>query len=744
MDYSLGGTACPPLSPTDVIYSLQTSDGQVCKPEIFGRIDKGFFMVDNDWTCYHRNYFALNCSFTLTPILPRAGTTMYLVQHGGAGPQVHGFTMSIAAVVDSKDGKSIELIQRTPKRDKGPQEKPARIPVAPRPAASHEMYRESLYDYNDFNPNLNRPAVEATFERIQFKNPTIINGKRRAAQRYYHLLVELFADIGGSHSSDRWVKIASRMSAQMVVRGRSLGHYQNERRGSNSSSGPGGSGGGGAGSYTPSGGASRTPGDMSMSGSSSMLPGSGSSNSYDTRYPFQSHIASFQNSSSNLLDTSKSSSTSEPMTIYVTHPSSSGSGFLPKRGRAFDEKPSGGKDELEDERSRDQQRRFEAKSEQLPDIQRSREQLEVAQTQEHTSESSSEINHEEFLEPGSAFETTATTQLLQPVSRMRTLKNNLKRFFRSRPQTDHWRVEWICECGDNLYADFQNGSDDAVNKLATILQSPGVSTSSSRSSTGIPLSGVSTSVSRNPSTSSSASLSPRSSTWLPPGSASSNSSVGGPVTPNQSYLEVCVNTSEYTKTLSEIDLRDVGCDGELFHRIRKEYLRLRGFRSRFWLLKPSGVHFVRFSVEDPLSIVILQKPFAPPPHEVLDSKNYSYSPCTLEGDPPIPQHLFLHYFSCTAYNPKAAWLPRLPKKLDSSILRFTGAVNYGWGIHINEGPDYFIIGIINFVLLALSGLAAFLWNWYHSDFQGAFGFAGWIVAVVNGVLVAYVVKWQQE
>lgn len=70
-------------------------------------------------------------------------------------------------------------------------------------------------------------------------------------------------------------------------------------------------------------------------------------------------------------------------------------------------------------------------------------------------------------------------------------------------------------------------------------------------------------------------------------------------------------------------------------------------------------------------------------------------------------------------------------------------MNYGWGIHINEGPDYFIISVINFVLLALSGLAAFLWNWYTSDFQGAFGFAGWIVAVVNGVSVAYVVKWQQ-
>lgn len=60
---------------------------------------------------------------------------------------------------------------------------------------------------------------------------------------------------------------------------------------------------------------------------------------------------------------------------------------------------------------------------------------------------------------------------------------------------------------------------------------------------------------------------------------------------HQAFLEVCINTGKYTKTLSEIDLSSVGCDGELFKRIKKEYSRL--FRS--WLLKPSGVHFVKVS-----------------------------------------------------------------------------------------------------------------------------------------------------
>src|SRR5262249_47401556 len=89
------------------------------------------------------------------------------------------------------------------------------------------------------------PPTEHTFERIQFKQATANNGKRRAAQQYYHLLIELWADVG-THQSPQWVKVAQRKSAKMIVRGRSPGHYQTDRRGS-TSSGPGGSGGGLAG-----------------------------------------------------------------------------------------------------------------------------------------------------------------------------------------------------------------------------------------------------------------------------------------------------------------------------------------------------------------------------------------------------------------------------------------------------------------------------------------------------------------
>lgn len=294
--------ASPPLHPTEVVHQLQASDGTIVHPEIFGRIDKGFFVADGDWTCYRRNYFSLNCSYTLHPALPNGNVHLMHQGVGGSSPQVVGFALSIAAVVDGPDGKSTELIQHTPKRDKGPQVKPARITVAPRPPPIAGMYGgdgglggpRSLYD-TGFGQNPNAPQTEATFERIQFKNATANNGKRRAAQQYYHLLIELFADIGAQPGGERWVKIASRMSVPMVVRGRSPGHYHSERRGSNASTGPGGSGGAGSGGSYPPSGSSRTPGDMSMSGQSPMGPASSFNSSHDSRMQhFRTPIAPVQ------------------------------------------------------------------------------------------------------------------------------------------------------------------------------------------------------------------------------------------------------------------------------------------------------------------------------------------------------------------------------------------------------------------------------------------------------------------
>ncbi|CAZ82786.1 unnamed protein product [Tuber melanosporum] len=272
-------SAGPPLGETQLIHSLTSADGHLVRPEIHARVDKGFFLSERDWTCYRRNYFSVICSYSLQPTT--YSLPLYLRRTAG-GPTEHvlAFAMCISAVVDAPGGKVVDLVQHTPKRDKGPQHKPNRIKLSPQPtggmafAASssspvlqqqvHSPQAGSLDREYSFPQQTQQQQHIAVFDRIQFKSATANNGKRRAAQQYYHLIVELFADVGSPSSSAAsvsghpsnpqgsdggWVKIAYRISAPMVVRGRSPGHYADERRTSASSPGAGGGSGNGNGTH---------------------------------------------------------------------------------------------------------------------------------------------------------------------------------------------------------------------------------------------------------------------------------------------------------------------------------------------------------------------------------------------------------------------------------------------------------------------------------------------------------------
>lgn len=250
----------PPLGSVTTFGTLQYNDGHssVITPDISGSIDKGFFLAENEWTCYRRNYFSCTCSFTLNPYYPNVPIT-FQTPNSQTAYNVLGFGMCISAVVADTDGHKIELVQHTPKRDKGPITTPETVRMAPKvaqPGNHHaglgmfgthadptntSLATRNIYDspYGQPPPSTG-PQTEHAFERIQFKQATANNGKRRAAQQYYHLLVELWCD-AGTQDRPRWVKIAQRKSAKMIVRGRSPGHYQSERR-SSTSSGPGGSG----------------------------------------------------------------------------------------------------------------------------------------------------------------------------------------------------------------------------------------------------------------------------------------------------------------------------------------------------------------------------------------------------------------------------------------------------------------------------------------------------------------------
>ncbi|KAF9359912.1 hypothetical protein BGX34_008070 [Mortierella sp. NVP85] len=186
--------------------------------KISSRIDRGFFLAANDWTCYRRNYFQISASFSIqgldTSVHPEVPC---LMDRNGELVQVHKFLICIGAQIQHGE-KTIELVQHTPKRDKGPQ-------ITPRPTPIRAGGDLSMYSTGS-SPNV------VTFERVQFKTATANNGKRRAAQQYYQVRVDLFAEL----DSGELVLVANAFSAPLVVRGRSPGHYADTDEGTPASS----------------------------------------------------------------------------------------------------------------------------------------------------------------------------------------------------------------------------------------------------------------------------------------------------------------------------------------------------------------------------------------------------------------------------------------------------------------------------------------------------------------------------
>ncbi|KAJ2761578.1 hypothetical protein H4S06_001130 [Coemansia sp. BCRC 34490] len=191
---------------------------------LFPQVDRGFFLSDSDWTCYRRNYFQVSCTFSIIgangPVSGPDYPCTVSVADGDGNSNGHGngngdasstrsvdrFLVGISAQVASSD-KGVRLVQHTPKRDKGPQTTPQPQPIRATDSVSHSA--------------LGISTNSICFERLQFKTATANNGKRRAAQQYYVLVVDLLAECADGSR----MLVARSRSSPVVVRGRSPGHY---------------------------------------------------------------------------------------------------------------------------------------------------------------------------------------------------------------------------------------------------------------------------------------------------------------------------------------------------------------------------------------------------------------------------------------------------------------------------------------------------------------------------------------
>ncbi|KAJ3294050.1 hypothetical protein HK104_003992 [Borealophlyctis nickersoniae] len=207
--------AGPFFRPTRQLYNIYSIERtRMYTLKINPKVDRGFFIAEGDWTCYRRNYFQVSSAFTATATDGTGHEVEMpcLMEMDGQLHTVINFAIGISSRVANGE-KKIDLVQHTPKRDKGPQMVPA-----PRPCKSGG----NPHQYNGIGTN----QLVVTFERLQFKTATANNGKRRAAQQYYVLILELYAQCDNGQQ----YKVATTESAALVVRGRSPGHYTDDPR----------------------------------------------------------------------------------------------------------------------------------------------------------------------------------------------------------------------------------------------------------------------------------------------------------------------------------------------------------------------------------------------------------------------------------------------------------------------------------------------------------------------------------
>jgi hypothetical protein len=181
------------------------------------------------------------------------------------------------------------------------------------------------------------------------------------------------------------------------------------------------------------------------------------------------------------------------------------------------------------------------------------------------------------------------------------IRNYVLKYWRPRVPRGYKRLEWICDCGQSIYGDFDCSCEDSLNELAEILRcTENVESACQGSPQHRSDPGESTSSQTSYRTSSPFSRQPQ----LLYGRTQDTNRPLQPETALEStgtkiYLELCVNTGEFRRSLSEIDITYCNSDGELFALVRQEYNKLRGFRTRFFLLKTVDIHYVQVSLRFP-------------------------------------------------------------------------------------------------------------------------------------------------
>lgn len=241
----------PQFTPTVVTSKIVNSSGLEITPLLTPRIDRGFDRIDGEWVGYKRNYFTLVGTFQFpgVPFDEFARDQYYVIDPStDSRVKIRYFGLRLVSR-SAEDGCTVNLVQHTAKRDRGPQFTPQIQPAVPSELPNHDIIREaanirnsskiaklnSIFVYqrdpdDKDNSRANaenlqryphdRIAKVARYERIQFSSS--INYKKPPSNnKRFKLCMEL---VGFSSKND-FVTLAYSETPPLIVRGRSPSNY---------------------------------------------------------------------------------------------------------------------------------------------------------------------------------------------------------------------------------------------------------------------------------------------------------------------------------------------------------------------------------------------------------------------------------------------------------------------------------------------------------------------------------------
>ncbi|KAI3642092.1 hypothetical protein MP228_011647 [Amoeboaphelidium protococcarum] len=229
--------------------SLSLDRVQPVDLSVLGRIEGGFFVHEDCWTCYRRNYFhvcaALHMASTAfqqqlshSAVTQEPDLYINLRDDGSMNnlnlKKVKSFDLDVGVKSTAGfENKATEIVAHGVKRNgKACKVEPQAIVPSYHPS---QMLNAQLLQAEFLNgsagiggqnspegPNGNLLA----FQRLQFRHATANNGKRRAIQQRYMIVMTLYANMeDGSR-----VEVTRYQSEEIVVRGRSPGHYAEQEQ----------------------------------------------------------------------------------------------------------------------------------------------------------------------------------------------------------------------------------------------------------------------------------------------------------------------------------------------------------------------------------------------------------------------------------------------------------------------------------------------------------------------------------